>query len=126
MDFRQQVAYDDIAYELEGRFLSLPDRRQRYELSIKLGGETSKFTVLSDAVRLVEVIELPGKARELQTTELPSVQRPTDDAGAIASARQDQLNARCFPVWPACWARCGPAWWSRGSRPLTYRGGTCC
>src|SRR4051812_8564450 len=36
MSFRQEVAYDDITYAMEGRYLTAPGDRFRYDLKVKI------------------------------------------------------------------------------------------
>jgi hypothetical protein len=101
MKFRQQVANDDLNFEVEGRFLSGPAQRVRYELRVKIGTETSHFVTLCDGDRLLEMAELPGQKKEVSSAELPRIQHPTDDPAAVASLRHAMLEGKTFPGLPA-------------------------
>jgi hypothetical protein len=100
MKFRQQVVDGDLNFEAEGRFLSGPAQRVRYELRVKIGSETSRFVTLCDGDRLVEIAELPGQKKEVSSAELPRIKHPTDDPVAVASLRQAMLEGKTFPGLP--------------------------
>jgi hypothetical protein len=97
MSFRQQVAYDDIGFELSGRYLAAPPQRFRFEQQVKIGAELSKTLVICDGKKLIEIEQLPGKNKRTNALELPTVKESTEDPAAVVAARQALLQSKNFP-----------------------------
>ncbi len=97
MEFQQQVAVDDIRFDLQGRYASAPGQRARYELHVKIGADTSDFLTVCDGDTLYEVQRFPGRAEQTNSSALPRITQPTDDPAEIAAARQKILEGKFFP-----------------------------
>jgi hypothetical protein len=93
---RQHVAYDEIGFELDGRYLCAPGQRFRYDLKVKIGAAASRFLTICDGVHMAELTELPGKPPQVSATLLPRIQRPTDDPAEVAAARQTLVQSKSF------------------------------
>lgn len=101
MTFHQRVRLDNLDFEMEGRFLAAPDQRSRFELKLMRGSQVSRRVVIVNGQSLIEVVDLPGNDRQINSVDLPKVQKPGDDPAAVAQARMELLQTKTFTGMPA-------------------------